>query len=106
MVVVAVVAVSLAAGAFFFSRPAPKPAAAQTMKDMAAHLPPGPEPGWLKGALQPVKDAYTFAAVNHDTLQYIPCYCGCGPDHKDNSSCYYRRDNQGTATAYEQHAYG
>jgi hypothetical protein len=38
-----------------------------------------------------IRQAYRFAILNRDTLQYIPCYCGCGPDgHTSNASCYFK----------------
>jgi Protein of unknown function with PCYCGC motif len=41
-----------------------------------------------------VREAYRFAIVNRDTLKYIPCYCGCGPDgHTSNASCYFKDDS-------------
>jgi len=64
------------------------------------------EPGWYKNAIGPVKEAYLAAAYNHDVLQHIPCYCGCGSVHASNSACYFTRDAQGEVTAYDQHAYG
>lgn len=103
LVIVAGLAVSIALGAFMFSRPASPKAAAQQMK-MPDHVPP--QPGWLTNALESVREAYIYAASNHDKLQYIPCYCGCGPGHASNSECYFQRDSRGTVTDYEQHAYG
>lgn len=64
------------------------------------------DPSWYKNALGPVKDAYLAAAYNHDVLQYIPCYCGCGSVHASNSACYFTRDSEGKVVAYDQHAYG
>lgn len=38
-----------------------------------------------------VREAYRFAIANQDTLQYVPCFCGCGADgHTSNASCYLR----------------
>lgn len=103
LAVAAVLAVSVGLGAFLMSRPSSKPTVAQRM-EMPNTVPPMPD--WLKGALQPVKEAYIFAASHHDELQYIPCYCGCGGNHPSNSACYFRRDQKATVTAYDQHAYG
>ena len=34
---------------------------------------------------------YRYAAVNRETLQYIPCFCGCvAGGHKSNFDCYVR----------------
>lgn len=33
--------------------------------------------------------AYRYAVANHDTLQYIPCFCGCvNAGHTSNFDCY------------------
>ena len=38
-----------------------------------------------------VQDAYRFALANKDTLQYMPCFCGCVDDgHKSNYDCYVK----------------
>jgi hypothetical protein len=38
-----------------------------------------------------IRESYRFAILNRDTLRYIPCYCGCGPDgHTSNASCYFK----------------
>jgi hypothetical protein len=38
-----------------------------------------------------VRDAYRFAVLNRQVLQYIPCYCGCIDDgHTSNASCYVK----------------
>jgi hypothetical protein len=32
---------------------------------------------------------YRYAVANHDTLQYIPCFCGCvNAGHSSNFDCY------------------
>jgi len=32
---------------------------------------------------------YRYATANHDTLQYIPCFCGCvNAGHTSNFDCY------------------
>ena len=34
---------------------------------------------------------YRYAVANHDTLQYIPCFCGCvSGGHGSNFDCYVR----------------
>jgi hypothetical protein len=38
-----------------------------------------------------VQEAYRFALANKDTLQYMPCYCGCVNDgHTSNYDCYVK----------------
>src|SRR5713101_5290953 len=37
------------------------------------------------------QELYRYAAVNHDVLQYIPCFCGCvNSGHASNFDCYVR----------------
>jgi len=37
------------------------------------------------------QELYRFAAVHHDVLQYIPCFCGCvNGGHTSNFDCYVR----------------
>lgn len=34
---------------------------------------------------------YRYAAANRDTLQYMPCFCGCvAGGHRSNFDCYVR----------------
>lgn len=34
---------------------------------------------------------YRYAAANRDSLQYMPCFCGCvAGGHKSNFDCYVR----------------
>jgi len=62
-----------------------------------------PMPHWLETADPLIKTEYIWAAAHLDELQYIPCYCGCGPaGHTDNFGCYYQRDKNGTITDYDQ----
>lgn len=50
-------------------------------------------PMMVRQAPQRVQEAYRFAAANPETLQQIPCYCGCGPiGHKSNYACFFRQD--------------
>jgi len=43
-------------------------------------------------AVEWAQAVYAVAATNADTLQYIPCYCGCRTQgHQSNLHCYVRR---------------
>lgn len=62
-------------------------------------------PPWLARGPADVQSLYRFAAQNRETLQYIPCYCGCGAvGHTSNFDCYYKVTAGGLV--YEQHAFG
>jgi hypothetical protein len=50
-----------------------------------------------------VREAYRFAIVNRDTLQYIPCYCGCGPEgHTSNASCYVKDSSTASKLIFDR----
>lgn len=86
---------------YFISRPKTHYAHA------ALTLPEGIEqPVWMPTAPPSLKELYAFAAQHREELQYIPCYCGCAPGHKDNFECYWKHNGDGIPTAYEEHSYG
>jgi hypothetical protein len=38
-----------------------------------------------------IQAMYRYAASNRETLQYMPCFCGCvAGGHKNNFDCYVR----------------
>ena len=47
-------------------------------------------PEQIRQAPPAVREAYRFAIANRETLQYIPCYCGCGAEHASNYGCYVK----------------
>lgn len=54
-----------------------------------------------------VRAAYTYATSAQQSLQYIPCYCGCGSSgHNDNLGCYVQRFTTGGWMVLEPHATG
>ncbi len=44
----------------------------------------------FKNAPPNVREAYRFAIANRDVLRQIPCYCGCGDQHRSNADCYIK----------------
>ena len=75
----------------------------------ATHIHETPMPGWLKTADIGIKREYMWAADNWETLQYMPCYCGCGLDpfnHRNNFACYFKYDADGNITGFDDHGYG
>lgn len=67
----------------------------------------GQMPVWLLSADHQVQDDYVWAAAHLAELQYMPCYCGCGAfGHGDNFGCYFKRNQDGTITGYDNHAVG
>src|SRR4030066_1340568 len=62
-------------------------------------------PAEVQSAPVAVREAYQFAAANPDTLQNIPCYCGCGAmGHTSNYACYISGRNSDGSLAYDSHA--
>ncbi len=47
-------------------------------------------PEQLRKAPPKVREAYRFAIANREILRQIPCYCGCGTEHKSNAECYIK----------------
>ena len=37
-----------------------------------------------------VREAYRFAIANREILSQIPCYCGCGAEHKSDLDCFIK----------------
>ena len=64
-------------------------------------------PDFARNAPPQVKEAYRFAIANPDTLQKIPCYCGCGAlGHQSNYNCYIKNTNADGAIQFDNHATG
>lgn len=58
-------------------------------------------------APQAVQQAYQFNVANPDTMQHIPCYCGCGSmGHDSNYACYVQDVNANGEIAFDNHALG
>ena len=54
-----------------------------------------------------VREAYAFAAANQPTLQWIPCYCGCGAQgHQSNFDCYVQEVRAGGWIVLDAHGLG
>ncbi|MCC3375738.1 PCYCGC domain-containing protein [Cohnella sp. REN36] len=65
-------------------------------------------PDFLDGTAEQVKLAYAAAAKIRDTLQYIPCYCGCGEiaGHKDNLDCFIAAVREDGTVVWDDHGTG
>jgi hypothetical protein len=54
-----------------------------------------------------VQEAYRFALANPDTLDKIPCYCGCNQiHHTSNLSCYVQSQTAAGQVVFDSHAAG
>ena len=49
--------------------------------------------------------AYQAAAKLHDTLQWIPCYCGCGETagHRNNLNCFIHEMREDGTVVWDDH---
>lgn len=64
-------------------------------------------PAEVQSAPVVVQQAYQFAAANPETLEEIPCYCGCGSiGHASNHACYVSHQNSDGTITFDQHALG
>ena len=61
----------------------------------------------IRKAPAEVREAYRFALANRDTLQYIPCYCGCGEQgHTSNASCYFQGNSTSEKPVFDRMSLG
>jgi hypothetical protein len=83
---VAVVGGSLA---WWVAAPADPPQRRTPSGDLLETIPPGELPSFARKGGSKVETVYRYAAANGDSLQYIPCFCGCGNiGHRHNADCY------------------
>lgn len=48
---------------------------------------------------------YRDATANGETLQFIPCFCGCGNiGHRSNADCYVTERHADGRITYNSHA--
>ena len=75
--------------AWWVSAPTEPPPRKTPNGDLLETVPPEGLPSFAVKAGPPAHEAYRYAAANGDTLQYIPCFCGCGKiGHRSNADCY------------------
>jgi Protein of unknown function with PCYCGC motif len=60
--------------------------------ELAANPAMGVWPAAYRAAPKVVQTAYRYAAVNYETLRFIPCFCGCGlsSGHLNNYDCFVK----------------
>ena len=111
MLVPAIVVVGLGLGGLWYiggnkGATAPSEPAQPPPNQTAAALSDVVWPSYVARGPQGVKDAYQFAVLRPDVLDYMPCYCGCGEHngHRSNRECFIANMNQGGRTiAFDQH---
>lgn len=62
-------------------------------------------PAFLDGQADEVLLAYRAAAAIRDTLQWIPCYCGCGESagHESNLNCFIHEVKPDGSVVWDDH---
>ena len=85
------------------------PAGAQLRKtpngDLLETVPPGSLPSFALNKSTNVQEAYRYAVNNADTLQYIPCFCGCNNiGHRHNAACYITERLPDGQVTFNSHA--
>ncbi len=66
------------------------PAGPGNVRHAYALAPESALPDNIRKAPPGVREAYRFAIANRDILRQIPCYCGCGAEHRSNAECYIK----------------
>jgi hypothetical protein len=84
------------------------PSSTTAQRETSHRLPPvsdlTPE---LRQLSPEIQEAYRFALAHRDTLEKIPCYCGCGSiGHVDNYMCYVQSENTEGQVVFDYHAAG
>ncbi|HZG84577.1 PCYCGC motif-containing (lipo)protein [Paenibacillus sp.] len=62
-------------------------------------------PSFLDEQPEAVRNAYLIAAMSADTLDFIPCYCGCGESagHLSNKNCFISEIRDDGSVEWDDH---
>ena len=72
--------------------------------DLLETVPRGALPSFAKKGGPQVEAVYRYAVAHGDTLQYIPCVCGCGAiGHRHNGDCYVAERHPDGAITFTNH---
>ncbi len=75
--------------------------------DLLETVSKGGLPSFAEMAGSKVQEAYRYAAENGETLQYIPCFCGCkNIGHRHNGDCYVGERHPDGRITFNSHAVG
>jgi hypothetical protein len=75
--------------------------------DLLETVPVGRLPSFAMKAGSKAQEAYRYAAANGDTLQYIPCFCGCkNIGHRHNGDCYVAERHPDGRLTFTSHGAG
>jgi hypothetical protein len=99
-------AVAAGGGAWWWLRSSSPagPAVRDAHGDLVQTVPRGQLPDFVQTASAPVRKAYRYALEHGETLQYIPCFCGCVRiGHRSNRDCYMKAVNTDQTVTYTSH---
>jgi hypothetical protein len=72
--------------------------------DLLETVPRGQLPSFARTGGPKVEAVYRYAVEHGETLQYIPCVCGCGAiGHRHNADCYVAERLVDGAITYTNH---
>jgi hypothetical protein len=93
--------------AWWVSTPAGPPQRKTPSGDLLETVAPGNLPSFAQKAGPKAQEAYRYAAANAETLQYIPCFCGCGNiGHRHNADCYVAERHPDGRLTFTSHGAG
>jgi hypothetical protein len=93
--------------AWWASAPADSPQRKTPSGDLLETMPVGRLPSFAMKAGPKAQEAYRYAAANGDTLQYVPCFCGCGNiGHRHNADCYVAERHPDGRLTFTSHGAG
>ena len=72
--------------------------------DLLETVPRGELPSFARTGGPKVEAVYRYAVEHGETLQYIPCVCGCGAiGHRHNADCYVAERLPNGAMTFTNH---
>jgi Protein of unknown function with PCYCGC motif len=72
--------------------------------DLLETVPRGELPSFARTGGPKVEAVYRYAVAHGETLQYIPCVCGCGAiGHRHNADCYVAERHPDGAVTFTNH---
>ena len=96
-----------ALGGSFLGRPsaAAEPRQRKTPSgDLLETVPQGELPSFARAGGPKVEAVYRYAVAHGETLQYIPCVCGCGAiGYRHNADCYVAERHADGAITFTNH---
>ena len=100
------VAVAGSALVWMASEPPPGPSQRRARNgDLLETVPQGSLPSFAQQASPKVQEAYRYAVAHGETLQYIPCFCGCAKiGHRHNGDCYVAERLPGGRVTFTNHS--